>query len=135
MSNIPEQSAQHHNQDFDRATQHISSHISNDKDRENVEHISNRNNKINLINIDFDNKIINVKPEKNQKKKQKNRCVICKKKVGMLGFKCKCSDEHLFCSAHRLPESHECTFDHHSEEKEMLASKLVKVVSEKIQRI
>ena len=134
MNNLPEQSAQHHNQDYDRVTQHISSHISNDNDRENVKHISNINNKINLINLDCDKSIIN-NLEKHPKKKKKNRCCICKKKVGMLGFKCKCSDEHLFCSAHRLPESHECTFDHQSEEKQMLANKLVKVETDKIQRI
>ena len=132
MNNLPEQSAQHHNQEFDRATQHISSRIENNTDREQI---SNIINKINLYNTDLDKKIINVDTEKSQKKKKKNRCVICKKKVGMLGYKCKCSDEHLFCALHRLPESHDCTFDHHGEEKRMLANKLVKVESEKIQRI
>lgn len=34
------------------------------------------------------------------------RCVICQKKVGVLGFACKC--EGTFCEKHRLMESHQC---------------------------
>ncbi|KAF5175438.1 Zinc finger a20 and an1 domain-containing stress-associated protein [Thalictrum thalictroides] len=39
----------------------------------------------------------------------KNRCLSCNKKVGLTGFKCRCGD--TFCSLHRYPEKHECTFD------------------------
>jgi predicted nucleic acid binding AN1-type Zn finger protein len=35
-----------------------------------------------------------------------NKCTICQKKVGILGFECKCSG--LFCDKHRLAESHQC---------------------------
>ena len=35
-----------------------------------------------------------------------NRCVICQKKVGILGFECKCLG--LFCEKHRMMESHQC---------------------------
>ncbi|CAL5437183.1 unnamed protein product [Camellia sinensis] len=38
-----------------------------------------------------------------------NRCFSCKKKVGVLGFKCKCGD--TFCGTHRYPEKHECSVD------------------------
>ncbi|PIA49912.1 hypothetical protein AQUCO_01300563v1 [Aquilegia coerulea] len=38
-----------------------------------------------------------------------NRCLSCNKKVGLTGFKCRCGD--TFCSLHRYPEKHECTFD------------------------
>lgn len=131
MNNLPEHTAQH--QEFDRATQHISSHIAN-KDNENIEQKPHIIDKINFASINVDN-INNIKSERKKKKKKTNRCVICNKKVGILGFKCKCSEEHLFCSAHRLPESHKCTFDHRLEEKNMLANKLVKVVSDKIQKI
>ena len=34
-----------------------------------------------------------------------------RKKVGLLGFTCACSDEHQYFVAHRLPENHECQFD------------------------
>ncbi|CAN8325620.1 unnamed protein product [Cochlearia groenlandica] len=37
------------------------------------------------------------------------RCLCCNKKVGILGFKCKCGS--TFCGEHRYPERHECSFD------------------------
>ena len=43
------------------------------------------------------------------KKKKRNRCFNCRKKVGLLGFDCRCGD--VFCSSCRMPESHECTAD------------------------
>ncbi|MCD7455576.1 hypothetical protein HAX54_028697 [Datura stramonium] len=41
--------------------------------------------------------------------KIKQRCMVCKKKVGLLGFSCRC--EGMFCRVHRYPEEHACTFD------------------------
>nr|1WG2_A Chain A, zinc finger (AN1-like) family protein [Arabidopsis thaliana] len=38
-----------------------------------------------------------------------NRCFSCNKKVGVMGFKCKCGS--TFCGSHRYPEKHECSFD------------------------
>ena len=35
-----------------------------------------------------------------------SRCEVCNKKVGLLGFVCKC--EHVFCEKHRLREQHSC---------------------------
>ncbi|PIM97766.1 putative Zn-finger protein [Handroanthus impetiginosus] len=40
----------------------------------------------------------------------KNRCVMCKKKVGLLGFECRCGG--TFCGMHRHPETHSCTLDY-----------------------
>ena len=34
------------------------------------------------------------------------RCAICQKKVGILGFECKC--QGTFCEKHRLIEAHQC---------------------------
>lgn len=42
-------------------------------------------------------------------KKSINRCCECSKRVGLTGFKCRC--DQMFCSNHRLPEDHRCTFD------------------------
>ncbi|RZC82151.1 hypothetical protein C5167_044938 [Papaver somniferum] len=39
-----------------------------------------------------------------------NRCLTCNKRVGLTGFKCKCGI--TFCSTHRYPEQHGCTFDY-----------------------
>ena len=47
--------------------------------------------------------------------KSKHRCYECRKKIplAMRGSPCKCG--HEFCTTHRLPESHCCTFDSRSE--------------------
>ncbi|GIX84868.1 AN1-type zinc finger protein 6 [Caerostris darwini] len=70
--------------------------------------------------------------EKDQKKK-KNRCHICKKKVGLTGFPCRCSG--LFCSVHRYSNEHNCTFDY----KQLGAQEIRKnnplVVGEKVKKI
>ncbi|PIN08380.1 putative Zn-finger protein [Handroanthus impetiginosus] len=39
----------------------------------------------------------------------KNRCVTCKRKVGLLGFGCPCGG--TFCGMHRYPEGHSCKHD------------------------
>ena len=41
-----------------------------------------------------------------------DKCSFCSKKLGPLNFLCKCS--HYFCTKHRHPEEHQCTFDHRS---------------------
>jgi predicted nucleic acid binding AN1-type Zn finger protein len=66
-------------------------------------------------------------------KKKKNRCLSCKKKVGLTGFTCRCGG--LFCSIHRYSDKHECTFDY----KELGAEEIRKsnpvVVACKVQKI
>ncbi|KAI3813002.1 hypothetical protein L1987_17715 [Smallanthus sonchifolius] len=44
-----------------------------------------------------------------EKVKVSNRCSTCNKKVGVMGFKCKCGE--IFCGSHRYPEEHDCEFD------------------------
>ncbi|PKU87979.1 AN1-type zinc finger protein 5 [Dendrobium catenatum] len=46
------------------------------------------------------------------KKKTKQSCSKCDRKVGlaMRAIKCRCNG--VFCAAHRLPEDHGCTFDY-----------------------
>ena len=72
-----------------------------------------------------------------KKKVQKNttRCWSCRKKVGLLGFKCKCG--YVYCSKHRIAEVHECTFDHRGVALSRNAERLEenKCVAEKITRI
>ncbi|XP_010051580.2 zinc finger A20 and AN1 domain-containing stress-associated protein 9 [Eucalyptus grandis] len=41
--------------------------------------------------------------------KKKNRCAACNKRVGLLGFECRCGN--VFCGAHRYPEEHGCDVD------------------------
>lgn len=44
------------------------------------------------------------------KKMAPSRCISCKKKVGLLGFNCRCGG--TFCEKHRYSDKHECTFDY-----------------------
>jgi hypothetical protein len=47
--------------------------------------------------------------EKPVKQEDKSRCLNCKRKVGVMGFDCKC--QGIFCKNCRMPEKHECDFD------------------------
>ncbi|RYR33234.1 hypothetical protein Ahy_A10g047791 [Arachis hypogaea] len=49
---------------------------------------------------------ISTNNNNNETKKRYNRC---NKKVGLIGFECRCGD--LFCGNHRYPEIHECEFN------------------------
>ena len=48
---------------------------------------------------------------------EKRRCAVCNKKLpGMSYYTCACQNtttkEKVFCSDHRMPETHACTYDH-----------------------
>jgi len=44
------------------------------------------------------------------KKMAPSRCMSCKKKVGLLGFHCRCGG--TYCEKHRYSDKHDCTFDY-----------------------
>ncbi|XP_047938253.1 zinc finger A20 and AN1 domain-containing stress-associated protein 10-like [Salvia hispanica] len=46
---------------------------------------------------------------------QRSRCSVCKKRLGVLGFTCRCGAG--FCGVHRLPEAHGCGVDFKEEGK------------------
>ena len=57
----------------------------------------------------------------------------CKKKITLImqeANRCQCKS--VFCSKHRLPELHNCTFDHKKSGKEALKKTLVEVKAEKV---
>ena len=67
-----------------------------------------RNLKVEIPPLNFEN----IKFETIMEEKAKpNRCCFngCKKKLALTDFACKCGKIH--CSAHRIPEIHNCTFD------------------------
>ncbi|KAL9246778.1 hypothetical protein vseg_020271 [Gypsophila vaccaria] len=79
--------------------------------------------------------VVEVKAERNEEvaaSKAKNRCSCCNKKVGMLGFKCKCGD--TFCGQHRYPKEHECTFDFAMVGKNAIALANPVIKADKLQR-
>jgi len=66
-------------------------------------------------------------------KKKKNRCGVCRKKVGLTGFECRCAG--LFCSVHRYSDEHNCTFDYREHGAQEIRRNNPVVVGEKIQKI
>lgn len=62
----------------------------------------------------------------------KNRCFICNKKLPV-PIECRC--RRTFCSDHRFPLDHQCSYDTRSEHKKTLRKNLIVVASEKFDRI
>ena len=56
----------------------------------------------------------------------------CKKKISLVDFPCKCCA--VYCSAHRAPETHACSFDYKGEQKKNLLQYMsTAVISKKIE--
>jgi len=66
------------------------------------------------------------------KKNLHNRCnyINCSKKLKISDLKCKC--DSLFCSAHRLPESHDCSFNYKNDDNKTELIESMRCVSNKI---
>lgn len=73
--------------------------------------------------------------EGSERKAQKNksRCFLCKKKVGLLGFPCRC--EYVFCGEHRFEDQHECDFDFKIEGLKQLKKDNPAVIAKKLDKI
>jgi len=61
------------------------------------------------------------------------RCWSCNKKVGLLGFRCRC--EYVFCGLHRYSDKHECPFDYKSLGRVQLAKANPVVKGSKVDKI
>ena len=70
-----------------------------------------------------------------KKKKKSNRCVVCNKKTGIIPYTCKCDPKVLFCTLHRLPESHKCTYDWKKDGQEKLLKENPIIQPEKLEKI
>ncbi|GAA0151971.1 hypothetical protein Leryth_006216 [Lithospermum erythrorhizon] len=46
-------------------------------------------------------------------------CSGCKKKLGLMGFRCRCGE--MFCPEHRYSDRHDCGFDYKAAGKEAIA--------------
>ena len=73
--------------------------------------------------------------DKSIKEKSKKRCNYdtCKTKLGLMPFECRCLMN--FCTEHRLPENHHCSFDYKTLGKSLIEKNNQKVVAEKILKI
>ena len=72
-------------------------------------------------------------PPVKQQASAANRCLTCRKKVGLLGFRCLC--EGTFCSVHRYSDKHDCGFYYKAAGREQIAKRNPVVVADKIARI
>ena len=59
--------------------------------------------------------------------------VGCSKSINVMAFSCRCGD--VFCSKHRLPPEHRCTFDFKTMERKRLEEANPKVVSDKVEQV
>jgi hypothetical protein len=60
----------------------------------------------------------------------KDQCWKCQKRVGYLGFTCRC--KYVFCGAHRHFTEHNCDFDYKGMERERLAKENPLVAAKKV---
>lgn len=67
------------------------------------------------------------------KSKKKNRCGMCRKKVGLTGFECRCGG--LFCAIHRYSDKHNCSFDYRELGAQEIRRNNPVVIGEKISKI
>lgn len=62
-----------------------------------------------------------------------SRCEHCKKKLGVMEYKCKCGK--VFCITHLHAETHNCTFDYRTEGQAQLKKMNVGSLDVKIEKI
>lgn len=89
---------------------------------------------INIENYKTNNKTIDNSNNNICEKKNYNRCnyINCNKKIRISDIKCKC--EFIFCSLHRLPETHECIFNYKLKDSGKIIENM-KCISSKIEKI
>lgn len=71
-----------------------------------------------------------------KKTKSKKKCGVCRIKLQLVETvtgKCQCSG--LYCNKHRLPELHDCQFDHKSQGRVKLRQQNQKVVTSQLEQI
>lgn len=67
------------------------------------------------------------------KKAKKNRCLSCKKKLGLTGFTCRCGGQ--FCSIHRYSDKHECPFDYKAMGEQEISQNNPQIVAQKVAKL
>ncbi|MQL96364.1 hypothetical protein Taro_029039 [Colocasia esculenta] len=83
--------------------------------------------------VDEDAKPCGSLEQEGKAPRRPRRCDGCNKKVGLLGFECRCGG--MFCGTHRHPEQHGCTFDYRAVGREEIARANPLVKADKLQRI
>lgn len=70
---------------------------------------------------------------KDKAKTKRNRCFMCRKKVGLTGFECRCGN--VYCGLHRYSDKHDCSFDYKADGRAKISKDNPVVVGSKIQKI
>ncbi|MBA0809483.1 hypothetical protein Gohar_025132 [Gossypium harknessii] len=87
-----------------------------------------------LPEVNSESAVPEIAPAAEQRSQQQpNRCMVCRKRVGLTGFRCKCGV--TFCGSHRYPENHGCTFDFKKVGREEIARANPLVKAEKLEKI
>jgi hypothetical protein len=98
--------------------------IANSEPKKEEKKIPNEDVKMTEINEVKDVKATEENDEKPVEKPiqtNPHSCWICNKKIGYLGFKCKC--DYIFCGTHRHFSDHNCDFDYKKYDREKLVKK------------
>lgn len=81
-----------------------------------------------------------IEPQGPPVQKNRNRCFSCNKKVGLLGFDCKCG--YVFCSSHRhaatnekADSGHKCTFGWQDFDRKILADSMEVIAPKKLEKL
>ena len=75
----------------------------------NILHMLNATVELNT-SIRFNKKKCDTKTDKNKKHKKRCALPLCKKKLKLTDYECRC--HRIYCQKHRLPEMHECSIDY-----------------------
>lgn len=67
------------------------------------------------------------------KRREVNRCSGCRRKVGLMGFRCRCGE--MFCSDHRYSDRHDCSYDYRAAGREAIARENPVVRASKILKV
>ncbi|XP_047260861.1 zinc finger A20 and AN1 domain-containing stress-associated protein 8-like [Capsicum annuum] len=80
-----------------------------------------------VVSADLASQISQVKSKEGLKK-----CTSCCKRVGLMGFSCKCGD--LFCAVHHYSDKHNCPFDYKNAGQNAIAKANPIIVAEKLNK-
>ncbi|GAV63912.1 zf-AN1 domain-containing protein/zf-A20 domain-containing protein [Cephalotus follicularis] len=92
--------------------------------------------------VPIEAKIVSAEPSNNftfgtctevKAKEGPSRCTMCRKRVGLTGFSCRCGN--LFCATHRYSDKHECPFDYRTAGRDAIAKANPVVKAEKLDKI
>ncbi|KAG8047376.1 hypothetical protein GUJ93_ZPchr0008g13990 [Zizania palustris] len=84
------------------------------------------------IKADVADKIKTAAAASDQPPAKPNRCMACRKKVGLVGFDCRCGG--TFCSLHRFPDKHICGYDFKKKDIEKLEKENPVIMASKISK-